>query len=1059
MKILYKLFVLTFALYCGTKLAAQNSNTNVTKAIAKDNINWLKFKTNNLQVSTLFTDNKSAFGLGENDQMQLLKQETDQLGMIHYRFKQMYKSIPIDDADYLVHERNGAVISANGKLIHDLNLNTTPAISEKTAVETAIEYVNADFYLWEDMGAERMQKRITKDPNATFYPKAELVIAKDYKEEDGAYRLAYKVNVLASEPVSGQSIYIDALNGNVFGSLNLIHTTDVPGTAVTKYAGTQTIITDSVSPTLFRLREYTRGSGVETYNVAKATKYGSAVDFTDADNYWNNVNAAKDEVATDAHFGAEMTYDYFLQKHNRNSFDNQGTLLVSYIHFSNNYVNAFWNGSWMTYGDGNTSYSPLTPLDICGHELAHGVTSKSAGLIYLNESGALNESFSDIFGTAVEFFADSANANWLVAERIGTPFRSMSNPNLYSDPDTYKGTHYYNGSADEGGVHTNSGVQNFWFYLLSTGASGTNDKGNAFNVTSIGMEAAAKIAYRNLTVYLTKTSNHYDARQGAIWAAEDIYGFCSNEALQTANAWYAVGVGDPISDDDLSMLDFTSPSTACGLTSTENVGVQLRYNGCSSFAIGDTIPVAYKINNGTPVRDTIITVSALLPGDSINYTFTTPADLSVVGSYTIKAWLEIDTDTLNFNDSITIKVDNKLAQNIDVGITAINTPKNGCQLSANEALQVKLKFYGCDSLKANDSIEVAYRINGGSIETDTLVLSAPLYQNETIDFTFNKTVDLSSVDIYIIDTWTNYSKDTLNTNDSLKGYKINNPYLMDHKMITFEDKTNVVDSFYVATGSMAQAYISVAAVKNGINGFLMTGGNWFNNRKSYKSLNDMTTWSVNPEFSAKISFCVDARLWTTANLKFDMKQTYNTIYSNSRGYNYPYSSNLRLLVNGVQVGNTYNPVTKKADTYKPYFINLDAYAGTIFEVTFETKNYQSKSYDSDPSAAGDNAYLDNIYFSENSIVSVKENIEPTGNFEIYPNPGKDLFTVSYISKNPENITIELTDVLGKKIISQNRNVSPGNNTILLEIKDQQSGMYFISIRSQNNIGIKKLIVE
>lgn len=1059
MKTTYKLFALVFALYCGTKLTAQSNNANLAKiAVAKDNPDWIKFKAN-LKATSLLTDYKEAFGLQVNDDMILSRKETDELGMVHYRFQQVYKSVPIEGAQYIIHEKNGFAATGNGKIIRGIELNTTAAISEKTAIDNAISHVNAKAYLWQDAAAERLQKRITKDPKATFYPKAELVIAKNEADENSAYKLAYKVNIFASEPVSGQTIYIDALTGSVLSVLNLIHTTDVPGIAVTKYAGTQTIITDSVSPTLFRLRDHTRGGGVETYNLAKGTKYSNATDFTDTDNYWNNVNAAEDEAATDAHFGAEKTYDYFLQKHNRNSFDNQGGLLVSYVHFHNNYVNAFWNGSWMTYGDGDFTYKPLTPLDICGHELTHGVTSKSAALIYQNESGALNESFSDIFGTAVEFYADPANADWLIGEDMGPIFRSMSNPNAKNNPDTYKGLHWATGSADEGGVHTNSGVQNFWFYLLSVGGAGTNDKGSVYNVTAIGMEAAAKIAYRNLTVYLTKSSGYYDARQGAIWAAEDLYGICSAEALETANAWYAVGVGDPVSDDDIAMLRFISPSTACGLTNSETVEVQFRYNGCSSFVSGDSIPLAYKVNNGSVFRDTIVTTSTMMAGDSLNHTFTALADLSVTGSYTIKAWLEVDADTLNYNDTITLKVQNKLAQNIDVGITAINSPKGGCQLSANEPLEVKVKFYGCDSLKSNDSIVLAYRLNGGAIEKDTMVLSAPLYANQTINYTFNKTVDLSAIDFYVMDFWTDYSKDTLNTNDSLKGYKINNPYLMDHKLITFEDKVNVVDSFYVITNAMSQAYISATALKSGANGFQMTGGNWFNNRRNYKSINDMTIWNVNPEFSASISFCVDARSWATANLKFDMKQTYNSIYSANRGYNFPYTSNLRILVNGIQISPTYNPVTRKADTYKPYFFNLDAYAGTIFEVTFETKNYQYKGYDSDPSAAGDNAYLDNIYFSENSIVGVKENSEPMAGFEVYPNPGKDIFNVSYSSKVHDILTIEITDILGRKIVEQNRNITPGTNIIPVEVKDPLSGVYIMSIRSRDNVGTKKIIIE
>ena len=123
----------------------------------------------------------------------------------------------------------------------------------------------------------------------------------------------------------------------------------------------------------------------------------------------------------------------------------------------------------MTYGDGDGStFSPLTELDICAHELSHGVTGNSSNLIYSYESGALNESFSDIFGVSVDFFAKPATANWLIGDVTYTPsnandaLRYMNNPNLGGQPDTYLGTSWYTGTGDNGGVHYNSGVQNFW---------------------------------------------------------------------------------------------------------------------------------------------------------------------------------------------------------------------------------------------------------------------------------------------------------------------------------------------------------------------------------------------------------------------------------------------------------------------------------------------------------------------------------------------------------------------------------------------------------------------
>ncbi len=204
------------------------------------------------------------------------------------------------------------------------------------------------------------------------------------------------------------------------------------------------------------------------------------------------------------------------------------------------------DGSRMTYGDGNASASALVSLDIVGHEISHAVTEYSAGLVYSYESGALNESFSDIFGQSIEFTTFPETASWNLGDEIYydgvSMIRSMSNPNAEGQPDTYHGDLWYYGSGDNGGVHYNSGVQNFWYYLLVEGGTGTNDNGYSYQVNGIGLEAAQQIAYRNLTVYLTSTSDYADARIGSEQAALDLYGAGSDEYAAVVAAWNAVGV-------------------------------------------------------------------------------------------------------------------------------------------------------------------------------------------------------------------------------------------------------------------------------------------------------------------------------------------------------------------------------------------------------------------------------------------------------------------------------------------------------------------------------------
>lgn len=218
--------------------------------------------------------------------------------------------------------------------------------------------------------------------------------------------------------------------------------------------------------------------------------------------------------------------------------------------------NAYWSGAEMLYGDGYTNFKPLTSLDVCAHEIGHGVCASTANLAYQAESGALNEGFSDIWGASVEQYTAAnlglVKSTWLIGEEIvnyGLALRSMSNPKSIGQPGYYKGQYwvtdpgFYNEGNDWGGVHTNSGVLNRWFYILSQGESGTNEGGNAYAVTGIGINDAARIAYRAESVYLQAASKFEDARRLTLKAAEDLFGVCSAQAVATTKSWYAVGVG------------------------------------------------------------------------------------------------------------------------------------------------------------------------------------------------------------------------------------------------------------------------------------------------------------------------------------------------------------------------------------------------------------------------------------------------------------------------------------------------------------------------------------
>ena len=528
--------------FYGSQAKAYVHNAAIVKLNSTTkNPEFIKFeKGKEISESKLISFLQGTFRLPSEVNWSLLTSITDKMGEVHKRYRLTYKGYPIHEGMFVIHLRNQKIYAINGYFPKKLIPSNSLVISKAAALKNALNIVNAKVYKWELKSEEDFIKREEDNPQATWFPKGEIELKKDTKTGD--FKYVWVFDIYAHDPMSRADYYVDAQSGAIVFVNNKIQHGDSLGSALTKFSGTKPITTDYHNNS-FRLRETGRGNGVETYDMNTGTTYGNAVDFTDSDNYWNNVNAQKDEVAGDAHWGMEMTYDYYYNKYNRNSIDGNGFKLKGYVHYNSNYANAFWDGQRMTFGDGNSSWQPLVALDIVGHEITHGLTSNTADLDYSNESGAMNEAYSDIFGTAIEFYAKPATANWLIGEDIGSALRSMSNPKSKGDPDTYHGVNYYLGTADNGGVHTNSGVLNHWFYLTAAGAQGINDNNDTFNVVGVGVDTAAAIAFRTLTVYLINTSNYADCRFYSIQAAMDLYGPCSAPVIATTSAFYAVGIG------------------------------------------------------------------------------------------------------------------------------------------------------------------------------------------------------------------------------------------------------------------------------------------------------------------------------------------------------------------------------------------------------------------------------------------------------------------------------------------------------------------------------------
>ncbi|MGM0612579.1 MAG: PKD domain-containing protein [Bacteroidota bacterium] len=584
-------FYLSSQVYTGSQASDYiNGATEVRMSDRYSAPKYIEFsKGNEIPVSDFNLWASKMLNLAEGYSFNETKRHEDKLGYEHIRLQVNYNNIPLIDGIVILHTKNGMIESINGNFPRNIQIKNSFSLSESEGRNKAINFVDADSYKWEIPKEEEFIKQYTGNPEASFYPEAGQSIVPVEEQGETAFAYAYKYDIYAHDPVYRADIYVDASTGKILMENKTIHHADSSGSANTKYSGTRNITADYHN-NQFRLREDGRGNGIETFDMNNSTTYGNAVDFTDSDNYWNNYNADYDEVAGDAHWAAEKTYDYYLSKHNRNSIDNNGLTITSYLHYDVDYANAFWNGQFMTYGDGNGSnVTPLTAIDIVAHEITHGVTSHTADLIYQDESGALNEGFSDIFASAVEAYARPNNHNWDIGEDIGVTLRSMANPNNYQLPDTYHGNHWYFGSDDNGGVHTNMGPFSYWYYLLVEGGSGTNDNNDNYSVNAIGMDTASAIAYRMLNTYLTPSSEYSDARYYAIKAATDLYGACSQPVISVTDAMHAIGVGDEFipgvqADFAADLTSFCQPPATVNFTNESNNGMDFYWD----FGDGDT---------------------------------------------------------------------------------------------------------------------------------------------------------------------------------------------------------------------------------------------------------------------------------------------------------------------------------------------------------------------------------------------------------------------------------------------------------------------------------------
>lgn len=1009
---------------------------------------------------------KEAEGLSAENDFRLLEKKSDALGFEHQRYQQYFRGVPVEGGELILHFQEGRLQTANGEVVKQLSLDVNPSISREAAIQAAKAHMGAEVYMWEEQNRHPMSH--TED----FRPKPTLCIASAaFNNQGGSYGLSWKMDLFAAEPMDRQWVYVNAQNGNIALTLSRIHHASDTGTARTKYYGIRKIVTDSVNPTEWRLVDNITGGGIETLdlNNGNRSSLNAAVDFTDSNNYWDNFNAQFDEVATDAHFGTNATYHYFLNHHGRNSFDDADSRLYSLVHFRTNYVNAFWNGSWMTYGDGDgNAYKPLTSLDVIGHEIAHGVTSNSSRLIYWSESGALNESFSDIFGAAVEYEYDSANFDWLIGEdfmKSKAGFRDMANPNAQGDPKNYRGTDWgYSLYTDNGWVHKNSGVQNHWFYLLSEGKKGSNDFGQEFEVQKIGIHKAAKIAYRVNNVYLTRTSIYRDARMASIQAARDLYGNCSNEVVQVTNAWYAVGIGPSIGERDVVLESLSLKPVACGLGTNESLAVAYRNGSCNyTIPAGDSIAFQYILNSTDSAIEYLTLAQPLPSGAQDTFRFNTGLDLSAITTHRVKVRAIYGPDRTNFNDVIdNYRVENRAANSVDFHLLKVLSPATACNLSDSLDLELSVIYLGCNSLASGSTLPIDYEVNLGGLQNVTYTTNQAVNYGDTFSVTIPNAIVNVGKGTQRIDARISDPNDINSNNNRIFNYTFSSTYPALEEVLSFES-FSYRDT--VILRSEKDAYLKQGREGSlGQRGLEFHGGNTPNYVGQYEPyLNAANVWQENESFSSEVVLCVDARNYGTLFLDFDLRQEYSTLFDElvdtsgrSGAYTYretPYSSAFRVKVNGQQVSQNYIPTSTTADPFQTHTLDLSAYAGSEFELVFEGRmltDGRTNSVTNDE----DLAILDHVRLS-GSQIGLPET--PWQKLSLYPNPNQGSFTVHFGHAVNETLYLQILDPTGKVLRQMEKNPQ-GASALYLETAKLPAGLYLLEVLSEKGLRVKERLI-
>ena len=1063
LKMIFLLIMIMVLYYAG------NGQTRLSGVNSKGGFRYMRLQgdiAGNASVENI----KLALDIAPGNELQLLKSSTS-YGVTHHKYQQYVDGIRIKGAVFFVHSKNNHITTVNGKWIEGFNAEAVPRMSEKEAVQRALDICKAMGQ--EPLSADKVRNIFGtgKDKDKGGLPHGDLIW---YGSDNNAakYVLAYEVDVYTSKPFAKYRTYIDAGTGQLLHRFDVLHHDNIQGRGTTNYYGQVNITVDSVNASEYRLSVDKYG-GHTSYKTFDISNFDNAKVVSDKNNIWGEAGEEYDRAAVDAHWGIGLTLDYFYQYHGRKGMDNKGSDVSVNVHIKdengNSMANAFYDSGSVYFGDGDGEVitKPFTALAIVAHEFAHGVTESEANLVYEGESGAINESMSDIFGVTVEYFMNDGNYDWKLGKELGYTFRVMNDPNSREMPATYKGKYW----VDAADVHINSAIGNLWYALLVDGGSGTNDLGNNYEVQGIGFERASKIVYEVLTNYLTPESDYAGFRATTIEAATQLYGRCSEEYTAVTDAWYAVGIGETSHDNDLALDGLESPATACRL-GVETVAVDIVFNSCrDTFQPGTSFDIFYTVNDADTVKEVVTINDSLNAGDVYHFEFAKPVDMTKVDTYRIKVWMEREEDGYLPNNVLNMTVVNKLDQNQDFAVNSImDLPPFFCDNVLDKGVKTVLQFNGCDSITKGNTVPLEIGI-GSKIYNEQFVLKRTLYSGDTVHYALQGDYVLPDYGDIDLSVTVKFPGDPFSSNNNIISRFRYSPSLTTELLVPYDSKQEF-DNFDIAKGELV-AVDSISGpflhqrTDTGTRNtdILFTGGLFVTNLGELKyerpaSADDV--WNVNKKFISRMCKCVDAQDWDSVFVSFDFAINTNFALHLYLGDPEPtLYSNMRLTIDGEPVTGTYHSQLDDElnVVYRKELLDLSEYAGASFNLCFELQNV-FPGFILMPDSLfmpGDDIELDNIYIGPKNIVSTGEiTLENGLDIEVYPSPAHDYAKVSLHNLKANELHWTLYDMNGQRMMIKSLSNNKSNEFVI-DMSHLKPGMYYLKIQNAEYVKVLSLL--